>query len=121
MQSFKDVLDFCRLKDLGFSGFPFTWCNRRPGDHNVWVQLDKGVATVNWILRFPSTRVHHLDAFHSNHKPLLLCTDSEFKRFYRKGHPFRFEAMWIKEESCESVVQDSWGVSNKAVLVPGFN
>ena len=52
MQSFRDALDFCRLKDLGFSGFPFTWCNRRSGDHNVWVWLDRGVANVNWILRF---------------------------------------------------------------------
>lgn len=30
MQSFHDALDFCRLKDLGFNGFLFTWCNRRP-------------------------------------------------------------------------------------------
>ena len=35
MQSFRVALDFCRLKDLGFSGFPFTWCNRRPGAYNV--------------------------------------------------------------------------------------
>ena len=121
MQPFRDALDFCRLKDLGFSGFPFTWCNKRPGDHNVWVWLDRDVATVDWILCFPSTCIHHLDAFHSDHKPLLLCTDSKFKRFYRKDHPFRFEAMWIKEESCESVVWDSWGVSNEDVLALVFN
>ena len=54
------------------------------------------------MLRFPSTRVHHFDAFHSDHKPLLLYTDSEFKLFYHKGRPFRFKAMWIKEESCET-------------------
>ena len=35
MQGFRDTLDFCRLKDLGYTGFPFTWCNQRPGDHNV--------------------------------------------------------------------------------------
>ena len=39
MQSFRDALDFCRLKDLGFNGFPFSWCNRRPGDQNVWIRL----------------------------------------------------------------------------------
>ena len=31
MQGFRDALDYCRLRDLGFNGFPFTWCNRRPG------------------------------------------------------------------------------------------
>ena len=35
-----DAIDFCGFKDLGFNGFPFTWCNRRPGDQNVWVRLD---------------------------------------------------------------------------------
>ena len=28
MQGIRDALDFCRLRDLGFNGFPFTWCNR---------------------------------------------------------------------------------------------
>ena len=40
MQGFRDEIDFCGFKDLGFNGFPFTWCNRRPGDQNVWVRLD---------------------------------------------------------------------------------
>ena len=66
MQGFRDALDFCGLKDLGFNGFPFTWCNRRPGDQNVWIRLDRGIATVDWILRFPTTRIHHLDVFHSD-------------------------------------------------------
>ena len=103
-------MDVCRLKDLSFSGFPFTWCNHRPGDQNVWVQLDRGVASIEWILRFPTTRIHHLNAFHSDLKLLLLATDSELKHFYRKGQPFCFESMWLKESSCEEVVQNSWGM-----------
>ena len=35
MQSFRDALDYCRLKNLGFNGYPFTWCNRRPSDQNT--------------------------------------------------------------------------------------
>lgn len=35
MQGFMVALDYCRLKDMGFSGFPFTWCNRQLGDQNV--------------------------------------------------------------------------------------
>ena len=108
MQGFRDALDFCRLRDLGFNGFPFTWCNRRPGGQNVWIRLDRGVASVEWILRFLTARIHHLDDFHSDHKPLLLCSDFEFKRFYRKGRPFCFEAMWLKYNSCEGVIWESW-------------
>ncbi|XP_050248612.1 uncharacterized protein LOC126695855 [Quercus robur] len=121
MQLFRDALDDCRLKDLGFNGYPFTWCNRRHSAHNVWICLDRGVATVDWMLRFPTSRIHHLDALHSNHKPIHLCTDSEFKQFYRRGRPFRFEVMCIKDGSCERVIQDSWDLARLASLVWGFN
>lgn len=94
---------------MGFNGFPFTWCNRVLGDQNVWIYLDRGVASVDWMLRFPVAHIHHLDAFHSNNKPLLLCADFEFIRFYKKGRPFRFEAMWLKDNSCEEVIRESWG------------
>ena len=107
MQGFREALEYCRLRDLGFNEYPFAWCNRRLGDQNVCICLDKGVALVEWILKFPSSQIHHLEAFHSNHKPILLYTDSEFKRFYIKGCPFRFEAMWIKDNSCEGIIKDS--------------
>lgn len=84
MQSFCDALDFCCLKDLGFNGFPFTWCNKRARDQNFWIRLDRDVALVDWILQFPSSSIHHLDAFHSNHKPILLCSDSEINHFTKK-------------------------------------
>ena len=72
------------------------------------MRLDRGVATVDWLLKFPTTHVHHLEAFHSDHRPLLLATDSEARRFYRKGRPFRFEAMWLKDKTCEMVIKTSW-------------
>ena len=108
MQGFRDALDYCYLKDLSFNGFPYTWCNRRPGAQNMWIRLDKAVATIEWILHFPTTWIHHLEAFHSDHKPLLLCSNSEFKRFYRKRRPFHFEAMWLKDSTCEEVIKKSW-------------
>ena len=107
MQGFRDALDYCRLRDIGFLGYPFMWCNRRLGNQNVWIRLYRGVASVEWILWFPSSHIHHLDAFHSDHKPLLLCSNSKFQRFYKKGWPFRFEAMWLKDRSCEEVIRDS--------------
>ena len=47
MLGFCDALDFCRLKDLGYNGYSFTWCNRRLGNQNVWIRLDRRVATVD--------------------------------------------------------------------------
>ncbi|KAL4626410.1 hypothetical protein ACB092_05G094200 [Castanea dentata] len=45
MQKFRDGLDYCGLKDLGFSGLPFTWCNRRYKGPLVLVQFDRVVAS----------------------------------------------------------------------------
>ena len=29
MMDFREVLDFCGFKDLGYVGSPFTWCNNK--------------------------------------------------------------------------------------------
>lgn len=50
--------------------------------------LTGGVATVDWILLFPTIKAHHLDCFHSDHKPVFLGMDSDLNCFYRKGRPF---------------------------------
>ena len=104
MQNFKDCLDVCGLKDLGYSGLPYTWCNRRFGDQVVWVRLDRALATPDWLLKFPTARLRHLSALSSDHKPIWLCLDDIRNRFFRPSKPFRFEAMWLKDVRCEGVV-----------------
>ena len=47
MQGFREALDYCKLMDMGFNGFPFTRYNRSPGDQNVWIRLDRGVSSVD--------------------------------------------------------------------------
>ena len=108
MQPFRECLDFCGLKDLGYSGLPFTWCNRRFESNVVWVRLDRAVASPDWILKFPAVRLHHLPGMSSDHKPIWLCSDDIRKRFFRPNKPFRFEAMWIKDERCEGAVHEAW-------------
>ena len=45
MINFQDALEACGLTDLGFSGHPFTYDNRRSGRANVQVRLDRAVAS----------------------------------------------------------------------------
>jgi len=40
MEGFRDVISYAGFTDLGFSGLPYTWDNRRDGRHNVKVRLD---------------------------------------------------------------------------------
>lgn len=81
MQGFRDGLDFCGLKDLGFTGLPFTWCNRHFNGSMVWVRLDSVIASTEWIIMFPSVRLHHLSGFSSDHKLIWLFLDDVHSRF----------------------------------------
>lgn len=108
MVEFRGALDFCGFRDLGYVGSPFTWCNNQFDGIVIWIKLDRGVATTSWMQRFPSVRVHHILGSLSDHCPLWICSDDENVRFYKRGRPFRFEVMWMKDDSCEGVIKNAW-------------
>ena len=54
MEIFNQVLEECRLSDLGFFGPKFTWCNLREGNELVHERLDRGMASSGWRDLFPS-------------------------------------------------------------------
>ena len=105
---FRGALDFCGFRDLGYVGSPFTWCNNQFDRVVTWIRLDKGVATASWSQNFPIVRVHHISSSLSNHCPLWICSDEEYMRFYKRGRPFRFEVMLMKDDKCEGVIKDAW-------------
>jgi len=39
MEGFRDVISYAGFTDLGFSGLPYTWDNRRDRRHNAKVRL----------------------------------------------------------------------------------
>ena len=96
MQDFRDCQDFCRLKDLGFTGLPFTWCNKRFDGDLIWVQLNRALASADWILKFPSSRLHHLQGLSSDHKPLWLASDDVNTHFYRAQNRFDLKPCGLK-------------------------
>ena len=40
LEAFRDVLDKCGFKDLGFMGGKYTWCRGLRGDNTIWERLD---------------------------------------------------------------------------------
>ena len=60
MENFWDVLDFCGFVDLGYLGPDFTWRGRRRGEM-IWERLDRGFANYEWLTKFPTSRVRHLN------------------------------------------------------------
>ncbi|XP_050259980.1 uncharacterized protein LOC126705069 [Quercus robur] len=106
MQLFRDVLDECGFMDLGFVGPKFTWARHYEDGSSIWERLDRGLATNNWFLKFPGSRVHHLHCDSSDHQPILVVFSG--LEHPRRKKPFRFEEMWLSNTSCEEVVKAAW-------------
>ena len=90
---FREALDFCGFRDIGFVGSTFTWYNNRIDEMVTWIRLDKGVATPSWSQLFPMVRVHHVEGSLLDHCPLWIRSNDENIRFYKRNRPFRFEAV----------------------------
>lgn len=47
MQEFRDVLDECGFKDLGYEGGKLTWCNGQREGYTIWERLERAVASTD--------------------------------------------------------------------------
>ena len=73
---------------------------------SIWERLDRGLATNNWFLLFPSTKIHHLHCYSSDHLPLFINLYS--LEIPGKRKVFRFEEMWLSDDRCGETVEDAW-------------
>ena len=59
MDGFRNVINSCGFKDLGYSGTDYTWCNMQEGAGRIYLRLDRALATCDWIENFEEVKVHH--------------------------------------------------------------
>ncbi|XP_021730636.1 uncharacterized protein LOC110697570 [Chenopodium quinoa] len=98
MDAFRDALDECGLRDLGFKGNIFTWERGLSMDALV---LD------GWCSLFPYSELINFPICHSDHAAVLLKFGQK-NECNRKGKLFRFEALWLLNEECNKVVSNAW-------------
>jgi hypothetical protein len=72
MEIFKNMLEDCRLCDLGFFRPKFTWTNKRYGKWFTQEQMDRKVANQEWCALYNTMEVSVLAARSSDHSPLLI-------------------------------------------------
>ncbi|CAM8939724.1 unnamed protein product [Rhodiola kirilowii] len=111
MENFRSVLNDCNLNDLGFSGYPFTFSNRRSGDAEVRARLDRAVVSSGWRRLFPEAGVRHVQLHSSDH--LLLVLDTEGRCTMYRKKLFRFEAMWLDHGEFSSMMDDFWNDTDR--------
>ena len=92
--------------DLGFKGFPFTWSKHFRDGFSVWERLDRAVASHDWFVDFPGTRVTHVNNTTSDHK--LLWIELADLDFQQKKKVFRFEEVWLLDKGCGETVENVW-------------
>ncbi|GJW55051.1 reverse transcriptase [Tanacetum coccineum] len=100
-------LNICnmRLEDMDATGVKFTWSNGRQGCDNVKKKLDRFLANANWCRLYPDALFQNLARISSDHSPIV-CHFSPPVR--KKEKMFRFESMWLRDESFHDVVRDAW-------------
>ncbi|XP_075645895.1 uncharacterized protein LOC142617056 [Castanea sativa] len=92
---------------IGFSGPKFTWLCQQSDRTQIRERLDRAVATVDWVIKSPQAKLFHRTSSASDHNPLVLnLIRKKLKPVQTKI--FRFEAMWLKDSSCEDVVNSAW-------------
>ena len=105
IEEFREAINCCSFKDLGFCGLEYTWCNMQEGVHRRCLWLDKALATQDWINHYKDVRVHHLVESTSDHVAPLIFDSFAMKKPQRR---FQFEAMWTKREECKDIIMEAW-------------
>ncbi|KAL5772715.1 hypothetical protein ACOSP7_012328 [Xanthoceras sorbifolium] len=111
INNFRSGLDFCDLKDSGYSGPDFTWCNKTEGQDLIQERLDRCVCNLNWNNLFPFPSVKHLSYWRSNHRPVMLeVLDSPMLNnspSAKRNRRFHFETCSAEAKDCKAVIKDS--------------
>lgn len=109
MEDFKDCLVECGLADLGFSGYPYTWDNKRDGAENVQVRLDRATCTDEFPNLFPTTDVEHVMTEESDHQAIVVhALETAPCQNARGPRPFQYEEAWTRHDQYEGMVEAAW-------------
>ena len=104
--------------DLGSTGYPFTWSNRRFGVNTIEERLDRFLGNSSWRESFQEKTAQNLISWSSDHSPIMMevLKKGRGNRYSRKTfHRTHYEDMWSPYEKCKEIVKNEWmeGISWK--------
>lgn len=108
LTKFRETVDQCNLRDIGYRGQWYTWERGITTDTRIRERLDRFLASHTWLNLFPNASVEHLVRYQSDHEPILLRLQEHRKRKRKKKREFKFETSWLLDDSCEQIVRGAW-------------
>ncbi|KAH7845513.1 hypothetical protein Vadar_003022 [Vaccinium darrowii] len=108
LRTFRHFISELGVVDMGFSGYPFTWVNRRFGEGLIKERLDRVLVSSNWKIMYDQAIVRHLTTVGSDHAALLLDTAPALAHGYRQ---FKFDSRWCTDPESYEVIKQGWQCS----------
>lgn len=105
LRAFRQFVIDIGAVDIGYSGYPFTWVNRRFGDGMIKEHLDRVLVSPEWRLKFDRAQVRHLFAVGSDHAAMLLDTNPPK---FSGPRQFRFDSRWVDDSESYDIVRRGW-------------
>uniref|UniRef100_A0ACD5Z7B9 Uncharacterized protein n=1 Tax=Avena sativa TaxID=4498 RepID=A0ACD5Z7B9_AVESA len=105
MRTFNSYVKQCGLFDLGYSGPAYTWTNKCFSSTPVFERLDRCLANAEWCGIYPNTNVFNLPIMFSDHAPILISTESHFRK---PKLSFKFGNWWTMEDDFQITAKTAW-------------
>jgi hypothetical protein len=105
VSAFNECINKWGLIELANPTRSYTWSNNQ--EKPIIARLDRVLASVEWELKYPLSKVMLLPKGCSDHNPLKIGFGN--KSQYKESI-FRFEKWWIEMEEFEGVVKKAWSL-----------
>lgn len=110
MESFRNVINSCKLLDVGYRGGKYTCRRGKSKDKRILERLDRMLVNQAMEMSSSDLIVKHLSFLSSDHRSLLVSWNfkDEAVSNRRFGKLKRFEEGWLKIREAEEIVKNSW-------------
>ncbi|XP_021671702.2 uncharacterized protein LOC110658414 [Hevea brasiliensis] len=115
IRAFTQFIDSWGLIDIGFSGFPTTWNNRRDGLANIQERFGRFLVSPTWSLKYPSAAVTYLDDQGSDHRSILMSMTPPPMKSRKQ---FRFDSRWQHNPKVEQIIENTWQRESRGLNLP---